>query len=118
MKNLLKLEELGQFILAIFLFNQLNYSWWIFPALILIPDLSMLGYLMNTKVGAWLYNFFHHKLIAVITYGVGLWFSQETVQLIGIILFAHSAMDRLFGYGLKFNDSFTHTHLGTIGKQQ
>jgi|SRR5690606_292696 len=117
MKNLLKLEELGQFILAIVLFNQLNYAWWILPALLLLPDVSMLGYLFNSKKGAWLYNFFHHKLIAVITYGIGFWLADETLQLIGIILFAHSAMDRLFGYGLKFNDSFSRTHLGTIGKQ-
>jgi hypothetical protein len=27
-------------------------------------------------------------------------------------------MDRLFGYGLKYPDAFTHTHLGTIGKSK
>ncbi len=27
MKNLLKLEEVGQFLLSIALFSQLNYSW-------------------------------------------------------------------------------------------
>ncbi|WP_022923235.1 DUF4260 family protein [Serinicoccus marinus] len=29
----------------------------------------------------------------------------------------HSAVDRLLGYGLKFTDSFAHTHLGEIGKK-
>lgn len=33
------------------------------------------------------------------------------------ILFGHSAMDRIFGYGLKFNDNFKNTHLGWIGKK-
>ncbi|WP_211338695.1 DUF4260 family protein [Georgenia muralis] len=28
----------------------------------------------------------------------------------------HIAVDRLLGYGLKFTDRFTHTHLGGIGK--
>ena len=35
-----------------------------------------------------------------------------------IILFAHISMDRIFGYGLKFNDSFFNTHLGKIGKNK
>lgn len=116
MKNLLKMEELAQFILSIILFNQLAYSWWVFPALILVPDVSMIGYLLNTKAGAWLYNFVHHKLVAIIFYAIGLGLGSEAIQLIGVILFAHSAMDRIFGYGLKFTDDFTHTHLGRIGK--
>ena len=54
MNGLLRLEEVGQFLLSILLFNQLNYAWWVFPACILLPDLSMIGYLVNTKIGAWL----------------------------------------------------------------
>jgi hypothetical protein len=42
MTMLIKLEELGQFLLSIVLFCQLDYQWWIFPALILLPDLSMI----------------------------------------------------------------------------
>ncbi|MEO5584504.1 MAG: DUF4260 family protein [Flavobacteriales bacterium] len=33
-----------------------------------------------------------------------------------VILYGHSCMDRVFGFGLKFGDSFQHTHLGWIGK--
>ena len=65
MNNLLKLEELGQFLLSILLFNQLGYAWWVFPVCILLPDLSMIGYLVNPKTGAWLYNSIHHKLVAI-----------------------------------------------------
>ncbi|WP_146942774.1 DUF4260 family protein [Chryseobacterium hagamense] len=53
MKNLLQLEELGQFLFAIFLFTQLSYSWWLFPACLLLPDLSTAGYLINPEAGAW-----------------------------------------------------------------
>lgn len=116
MKLILKLEEIAQFILSIFLFNQLNYAWWIFPACILLPDLSMIGYLFNSKTGAWLYNFFHHKFLAIVILIVGYWSNIEVLSLAGIILFGHSAMDRIFGYGLKFSDNFKHTHLGWIGK--
>lgn len=116
MNNLLKLEELGQFSLSIILFNQLDYAWWVFPACLLLPDLSMVGYLVNPKTGAWLYNFFHHKLVAVIVLFLGFWLNNAPLTLAGVILFGHSAMDRIFGYGLKFNDNFKHTHLGWIGK--
>lgn len=117
MNNLLKLEELGQFILSIILFGQLDYSWWIFPICILLPDLSMIGYLINTKTGAWLYNFFHHKLVAIIIVISGFWLNNSLLTLAGVILFGHSSMDRMFGYGLKFNDDFKSTHLGWIGKK-
>ncbi len=118
MTTLLKLEELGQFLLSIILFTQLDFAWWVFPACLLLPDLSMIGYLANTKTGAWLYNFFHHKLVAVGVYFVGIWLDHSFVTLAGVILFGHSAMDRIFGYGLKYGDSFKHTHLGWIGKKE
>ena len=42
---------------------------------------------------------------------------MQVVQLVGIILFSHSAMDRAMGYGLKFDKGFKFTHLGEIGKK-
>ncbi|NML56966.1 DUF4260 domain-containing protein [Chryseobacterium cheonjiense] len=117
MKHLLQLEELGQFGLAIFLFIQIGFQWWLFPLCLLLPDVSMAGYLINSKIGAWLYNFFHHKLLAVFILVLGFYLKIQIVEFIGVILFAHSAMDRVFGYGLKFKDDFKHTHLGWIGKK-
>ena len=117
MKNLLKFEELGQFLLSIFIFSQMDYSWWIFPACILLPDFSMIGYIVNPKIGAWLYNFFHHKLIAIGIFILGAYLNNSLLILAGVILFGHSAMDRIFGYGLKFSDNFKNTHLGHIGQK-
>ncbi|WP_221394434.1 DUF4260 domain-containing protein [Dyadobacter sp. NIV53] len=116
MKTLLKLEDLAQFLLAIFLFTRLDFAWWWFPALILLPDLSMVGYVVNTKTGAIMYNFIHHKGTGILVGVIGLISGNQAILLAGIILFGHSAMDRIFGYGLKYNDDFKHTHLGQIGK--
>lgn len=115
MKKLLILEEVAQFGLGIFLFSRLEFAWWWFPALILTPDFSMIGYLLNPKIGAWLYNFVHHKLLAIVILICGYVVDNSTLVLIGSILFAHSAMDRIFGYGLKYEDAFSNTHLGKIG---
>lgn len=118
MKNILKIEEIAMFLLSIFLFLQLDYSGWWFAALILTPDLSMLGYLINPKVGAYTYNFTHLKGVAVAVAALGIYTGNSVLQAAGIILFGHTSMDRIFGYGLKYSDSFNNTHLGRIGKSK
>lgn len=117
MKSIIKLEELGLFLFGIYLFSQLNYAWWWFLLLILSPDFSMIGYAFGNKSGAFLYNLFHHRGIAIVVYLLGIYFSNEVIQLAGIILFAHAAMDRMMGYGLKYETGFKLTHLGEIGKK-
>lgn len=116
MKNVLKAEEIVMFLCSIFIFSKLEFAWWWFPALLLVPDLSMIGYLVNPMVGAFCYNFVHHKGVALIVYVFGIILANPNLQLAGIILFGHSSMDRIMGYGLKYNDSFNNTHLGVIGK--
>lgn len=117
MKKIVALEEAAMFALSIYLFSQLSFAWWVYVLLILAPDLSMLGYMMNTRTGAWMYNIFHHKGVAIVVYVAGLYLQNEGVQLAGIILFGHSSMDRMLGYGLKYPDNFQNTHLGMIGKK-
>ena len=114
MKTLLKSEELIQFLGAIYLFSRLNFAWWWFPALILLPDLSMIGYAINPAVGAALYNTVHHKGLGVVIGLLGLMTGNQNLMLAGIILFAHSSMDRMLGYGLKYPDSFKHTSLENL----
>ncbi len=114
MKLLIKIEELFMLLLGIFLFSQLNYAWWWFLVLILTPDIGMLGYIINSKTGAMTYNVFHHKGLAVLLYLAGIYFESQPLQLSGIILFSHASLDRLLGYGLKYEKGFKYTHLGEI----
>ncbi len=116
MKKLLKLEEAGIFALSIYLLTliDLKFSWWVYPILYLAPDISMLGYLINNKIGAYVYNFGHHKAVAVIIGVIGFIMHQDYILLSGIILFGHSAMDRIFGYGMKYITGFKNTHLGVL----
>lgn len=117
MNLLLKLEEAAIFVLCVFLFSQLPFEWWWFPALLLLPDIAMVGYILNPKIGAYVYNLFHHRLTAAAVACYGLSSGNAYWQLAAIILFAHIAMDRLMGYGLKYEDSFYHTHLGVVHAQ-
>ncbi|WP_438425836.1 DUF4260 domain-containing protein [Aquimarina macrocephali] len=118
MKTTLKLEEIAMLGLGIYLFSLLSYPWWLFLALFLLPDIGMLGYIINNRVGALSYNIFHHKGIAVLIYIMGVYISNELLQLSGVILFAHAAFDRILGYGLKYEKGFKFTHLGEIGKNE
>ncbi len=114
MKTLLKIEELALFLACIYLFSCLNFAWWWFPALLLVPDLSMVGYLINPAVGAVTYNLVHHKALGIAIGILGLMLGNQNLMLAGVILVAHSSMDRVAGYGLKYSDSFKHTSLGTL----
>lgn len=116
MKTLLKLEGLALFGLSIFLFSQLGYAWWWYPVLFFAPDLSMIGYLGNTRTGAIVYNVVHHHAVSLGLYVLGFFLALPVLQLAGVILFGHSNLDRMLGYGLKHSDSFQNTHLGVIGK--
>ena len=107
----LKAEELMMFIATLIVFPLLGYSWWWFAALILTPDIGMIGYLANTKVGAITYNLTHHKAMAIIIGLAGYYFNSSESQLAGLIMFSHSSLDRILGYGLKYSDSFKNTHL-------
>jgi len=118
MKYILRSEEALLFAASLYVFHLLHFSWGWYFAFILVPDLSMLGYLVNTKTGARAYNLIHHKGLAVIVFLAGMYFQVTELQFAGVILFSHSTMDRIFGYGLKYNDSFHNTHLGFIGKSK
>ena len=116
MKVILKLEEIGMFLVGLFFFYQLDFAWWWFWALLLTPDIGMLGYVVNNKIGATLYNIFHHKGLAVMIGIIGFYLVNQYLMLAGVILFSHAAFDRIMGYGLKYNEGFKFTHLGEIGK--
>lgn len=100
--------------LGIYAFNQLDFSWWVFLALILVPDIGMLGYLVNKKIGAITYNVFHHKGLAIGIYFLGVYLGIQLMMLTGVILFSHASLDRAFGYGLKYYKGFKFTHLAEI----
>lgn len=114
MKAVIRIEEAAMFLFSIFMFNQLDFAWWWFPVLLFTPDLSMLGYLHDARTGALSYNLIHHKGVGLAVFLLGTFLLLPVLQLAGSILFGHSSLDRVFGYGLKYTDSFQHTHLGML----
>ena len=117
MKLILKWEELALFALSVYALYDMHVQWWVYLLLFLGPDVSMLGYAAGNRAGAVSYNLFHHKGVAAVIFIAG-WLSGIWVlQIAGIILFGHSCMDRVLGYGLKYFTGFQFTHLGLIRKK-
>lgn len=116
MRNLLKLEEAAMFFFGLILLWNFAFPWWLFIVLLLSPDLGALGYLANPRFGAITYNVLHHKAVALALFFIGVVSMNQYFQIAGLIIFTHSSIDRVFGYGLKYPDSFSNTHLGPIGK--
>lgn len=114
MKTLLRLEEVAMFGFSLYLFSLTGYAWWWYPGLLFVPDIGMLGYLINPKFGAATYNLLHHKGLAILLVFTGWYFSFSILALSGIIIFGHASLDRIMGYGLKYRDSFKFTHLDTL----
>jgi len=119
MKKLIQVEAIVPFLISITLINLLpiSFTWWVWILLFLAPDISMLGYILNNKVGAITYNIFHHQLIAVVVAGIGFLTQQPFLELAGLILLGHSSLDRVMGYGLKLSQGFKYTHLGAVGQK-
>ncbi len=117
---ILQAEEAAITAVAIYFLSKhsLGLSFWLWIPLFLSPDISMMGYLFNNRVGAFTYNLFHHRALSLLIATAGFLLHQELTITIGILLFAHSSFDRMLGFGLKYNDSFNHTSLGWTGKKE
>ena len=110
-KLLLRLEGLTVLVSAVAAYAHQGGSIWLFLALILAPDLAMLGYLINIRVGSIVYNAVHFYALPALLAAAALALNIPTLLLIALIWFAHISMDRVVGYGLKYATNFKDTHV-------
>jgi hypothetical protein len=115
---MLRLEGAAVFIAAATLYWNFGFSFWIFIAVFLAIDLSMLGYLVSTRMGTITYNLGHHYAIPVAFGMYGILASAETSLMIAIIWFGHIGMDRVVGYGFKFPNDSHQTHIKLLAQTE
>jgi hypothetical protein len=82
------------------------------------PDLSMLGYLANVRLGAPLYNLVHIVAFPVLLAGVSFPLHRSGLLSFALIWLAHIEWDRALGYGLKYPTFFKDTHLQRVNQPQ
>lgn len=112
----LRLEGAAVFGAGLFAYFRMEGGLVLLLLLLLIPDLSMLGYLAGARTGAAAYNVVHNYVLPIILL-IGAWILEQHLMLLcALIWIVHIGMDRMLGYGLKLVSGFRHTHLGTIGR--
>ena len=116
---LLRLEGLLVATVTAIVYARTGASWWLFAALWLAPDLSMLGYLTGRPCwGARVYNAFHTYLLPGLLALAALALHARGALPFALIWINHIGVDRLLGYGLKYSDGFGFTHLSRMGRAQ
>ena len=96
---------------TLYFYYQGHYRWWIFAVLFLAPDLIMLGYLINVRVGAAAYNLVHTVTLPLALLVASLILAAPGWIPYALIWLAHIGFDRALGFGLKYPTSFNDTHL-------
>ena len=112
----LMLEGLCVLVAALLFYPKLGFGWGTFALFFLTPDISFLGYLAGSRVGALTYNTAHSYIGAIACLLAGFFLPSPVFSCVGIIWLAHIGFDRALGYGLKYSAGFGFTHLGLIGQ--
>jgi hypothetical protein len=82
--------------------------------LFLVPDLSMLGYLGGTRLGAATYDTAHTSVLPIALGVLGVVAGRDTAVQLALVWLAHIGMDRALGYGLKYPGGFKDSHLQRV----
>ena len=101
---------------ALVAYHAIGGSWTLFAALLLLPDIGLVGYLAGPRTGALTYNAVHTYFGPAALAALGYFQVAPWAWPICLIWMAHIGMDRMLGLGLKFQSAFNSTHLGPVGR--
>lgn len=113
-----RLESVAIAVAIVVSFVHLHFDWWWLLVLFVAFDISMLGYLVNKRIGAVAYNAVHNYAIPAVLLLVYVVTATRWCAFVGLLWAFHVAGDRAQGYGLKLSTGFQDTHLGKIGKNR
>jgi Domain of unknown function (DUF4260) len=111
---LLRLEYLALLVLTIAIYWDRGESWLLFAVLFLAPDLSFLAAVAGPEPGIVSYNLAHTAVGPAVLAAIGIFVDWDLGITLALIWFAHIALDRAVGYGLKYSLNKGDTHLGRI----
>jgi len=107
---LLHLEGATILLLSVLIYSRAHSHWGLFALLFFAPDIFMLGYLANPRIGAALYNLVHTLTLPGLLAAFSLLHAPQFLPY-SLIWVAHIGLDRMLGYGLKYPTQFKDTHL-------
>lgn len=115
-RTFLRVEGLVLLVAAVGAFAATEQPWWLLPVVLFLPDVVMVGYARSSRLGALLYNLGHSYPAPAALGAASVLADAPLAQALALIWFAHIGMDRVLGYGLKYDTDFKDTHLGRIGR--
>lgn len=114
---ILRAEGLAALAGATYAYQLYGGGWLLFALLFFAPDVFMLGYLINKRIGAHIYNAGHSYLTPAFILLLAYAMSSFVGISIALIWIAHIGFDRAMGYGLKYESGFQDTHLSMRARQ-
>jgi len=75
------------------------------PALILLPDLFMIGYVRGSLLGAYAYNAGHPYPAPALVALIGAGDRHPLLLAVGLLWLGHIGLDRVLSYGLKYDSA-------------
>ena len=109
---LLRSEGAALLAMAAVLYGRQGQSWWLFVALLAVPDLGLLGYVVGARAGAVAYDLTHTYVGPAAVGIVGLLTNSGLAIALALVWFAHIGMDRALGLGLQYPDGSGHPPRG------
>jgi hypothetical protein len=104
---------------AVFFYLKADFAWYWLVPMFFAYDLGAIGYLINRKIGAVTYNIAHSFILPILFLVLyAAWEPQQWLLFMALTQLLHIGLDRSLGYGLKYGDSFSHTHLGKVGPKK
>ena|SRR5215472_3772024 len=108
---LLQAEGAAVFAAALTFYGYGHFRWWLFAVLILVPDISLIGYVINVRLAAMLYNLVHTSVGPIFLLLLAAILPAPQLTPYGLIWLTHLGFDRMIGAGLKYPTQFRDTHL-------
>ena len=115
-RPILRTEAAAGLVLLAICYHLFGYSWLIAAVLFFLPDLSMIGYMAGSRVGARCYNAVHTLAVPFLLISIALLEGWSLILQLGLIWAGHIEFDRMLGFGLKDASAFANTHLGRVGR--
>jgi hypothetical protein len=99
---LLRIEGVAMLAGAVVLYFEAGFSWWLFLALVLVPDVSLAGFAVSQRLGSTMYNATHTSVLPVALAVVGVAVENDVLVQVGLVWLAHIGVDRALGLGLRY----------------
>jgi hypothetical protein len=115
---LLRIEGALDLALSLIFYQAIHADWLLFVVLLLVPDLSILGYLRGVRLGTICYNLVHTLTGPFLLIGCAYLTRSLWLLPYALIWTAHIGLDRMLGFGLKHPSGFRDTHLGRMTNEK